>query len=275
MYISFFQSINPYMTKHVAPNRISRGDSEHDESLQTSNPADEPFSWIKNWHGNIRPNSAVRSSNDPLAMDQQPPFDPPSYQLPQSLPDSGLLGIRENNNASDSWLSDEVLSEWNMLNDFYFCSSAPASSEWPTWMNQEIPTPDREAVPIFPSEDLPGESLSSMQPTDDASAHSIPLQSLGNVSQWLEGAFRPPVPCSYCRKHRLQCLTIRTTAANPNPVTSCSSCVALFRECSLSRGEKRLASGFETFTPVLGHLHGLPEHTQATVSHKQARCPDI
>ncbi|CAL5874766.1 uncharacterized protein PFLUO_LOCUS9068 [Penicillium psychrofluorescens] len=29
-----------------------------------------------------------------------------------------------------------------------------------------------------------------------------------------------------------------------------------------SKGEKRLPSGFETFSPVLGHLHGVPEHTE-------------
>lgn len=80
-----------------------------------------------------------------------------------------------------------------------------------------------------------------------------------NVSLWLDGAYRPPVPCSHCKHNRLQCLIIQTTPANPNPVTSCSSCVALFRECSLARGEKRQPAGFETVTPVLGHLHGVTE----------------
>lgn len=80
-----------------------------------------------------------------------------------------------------------------------------------------------------------------------------------NVSLWLDGAYQPPVPCGYCRQNRLQCLIIQTTPANPNPVTSCSSCVALFRECSLARGEKRQPAGFETVTPVLGHLHGVTE----------------
>ncbi|BCR85405.1 uncharacterized protein ACHE_20863A [Aspergillus chevalieri] len=82
-----------------------------------------------------------------------------------------------------------------------------------------------------------------------------------NVSLWLNGAYCPPVPCSHCRVNRLQCLIIQTTPANPNPVTSCSSCVALFRECSLARGEKRQPAGFETVTPVLGHLHGVTEQT--------------
>ncbi|ODM19020.1 hypothetical protein SI65_05637 [Aspergillus cristatus] len=82
-----------------------------------------------------------------------------------------------------------------------------------------------------------------------------------NVSLWLNGAYGPPVPCIHCRVNRLQCLIIQTTPANPNPVTSCSSCVALFRECSLARGEKRQPAGFETVTPVLGHLHGVTEQT--------------
>lgn len=43
---------------------------------------------------------------------------------------------------------------------------------------------------------------------------------------------------------------------NPNLVTLCSSCVALFRECSLAQGEKWQPVGFETVTPVLGHLQG-------------------
>ncbi|RAH41106.1 uncharacterized protein BO95DRAFT_423433 [Aspergillus brunneoviolaceus CBS 621.78] len=92
------------------------------------------------------------------------------------------------------------------------------------------------------------------------SVHSTRLNDdFVSVSQWLDGAYRPPVPCSYCQRHRLQCLILRTTSANPNPVTSCSSCVALYRECSLAHGEKRQAAGFETISPVLGHLHGLTE----------------
>ena len=197
-------------------------------------------------------------------MDQEPPFDHPSSPLPQSLPDSGLGGILDPN-ASDNWLSDEIPSDWNTMSDFYFCSSAPTHAPWPQWMNQDVPASGDQMMAELQPPEMPDNSLPAMQPASEDTAHVI--ESLGNVSQWLEGAFRPPVPCSYCRKHRLQCLTLRTTPANPNPVKSCSSCVALFRECSLARGEKRLASGFETFTPVLGHLHGLPENTGTSVSH--------
>ncbi|KAL5362875.1 hypothetical protein BJX96DRAFT_167011 [Aspergillus floccosus] len=97
------------------------------------------------------------------------------------------------------------------------------------------------------------------------------INHLTDVTQWLDGAYAPPNPCTYCRRHRLQCLIIRTTPANPNPVTSCSSCVALFRECSLAHGEKRQPSGFETLAPVLGNLHGLREHTEdAILEHEPA-----
>ncbi|KAL1985352.1 hypothetical protein VTN96DRAFT_8030 [Rasamsonia emersonii] len=86
-----------------------------------------------------------------------------------------------------------------------------------------------------------------------------------NVPQWLDGAYRPPVPCSYCRQQRLQCLILRKTQANPNPLGSCSTCVALFRECSRARGEKRQPCDFETVTPVYGRLHGVTEKTEEDV----------
>lgn len=72
-----------------------------------------------------------------------------------------------------------------------------------------------------------------------------------------------PVPCTLCATNRLQCLILQTTTANPNPVSSCSSCVALFRECSLALGEKRPPAQFETSAPVIGHLHGVSEEDAA------------
>ncbi|KAH7245813.1 hypothetical protein BKA59DRAFT_476351 [Fusarium tricinctum] len=74
------------------------------------------------------------------------------------------------------------------------------------------------------------------------------------------GAYRPPAPCANCRRTRLQCLILQTTVANPNPTKSCSSCVALFRECSLAGRKKREPSAFETSEPVIGRLHGVSEH---------------
>ncbi|KAI1361704.1 hypothetical protein F5Y08DRAFT_11428 [Xylaria arbuscula] len=73
------------------------------------------------------------------------------------------------------------------------------------------------------------------------------------------GGWRPPVPCSYCRRMRFQCFVLQTTDANPNPIESCSTCVALFRDCSLAERGKRDPSQFETSAPVIGHLHGVNE----------------
>lgn len=74
------------------------------------------------------------------------------------------------------------------------------------------------------------------------------------------GASRPPAPCVNCRRRRLQCLILHTTTVNPNPTKSCSSCVALFRECSFTGRQKREPSAFETSEPVIGRLHGVSEH---------------
>ncbi|KAI0596010.1 hypothetical protein F4775DRAFT_335306 [Biscogniauxia sp. FL1348] len=73
------------------------------------------------------------------------------------------------------------------------------------------------------------------------------------------GAWWPPIPCSHCRRLRLQCFILQTTSHNPNPIRSCSSCVALFRDCSLAEQGKRQASYFETPQPVIGHLHGITD----------------
>ncbi|KYK59791.1 homeobox and C2H2 transcription factor [Drechmeria coniospora] len=73
------------------------------------------------------------------------------------------------------------------------------------------------------------------------------------------GGWRPPEPCTHCRRLRLQCFMLQTKEANPNPVNSCSSCVALFRQCSLAERSKRQPSYFETLSPVIGRLHGVNE----------------
>lgn len=110
----------------------------------------------------------------------------------------------------------------------------------------------------FTTQDLNSEFIPPANLTTTVNLRQ-PGHGFSDVSQWLDGAYSPPHPCSYCRRHRLQCLILRTTSANPNPITSCSSCAALFRECSLALGEKRQASRFETQVPVLGHLHGVTE----------------
>ncbi|KAJ0416749.1 hypothetical protein BJY00DRAFT_221109 [Aspergillus carlsbadensis] len=73
------------------------------------------------------------------------------------------------------------------------------------------------------------------------------------------GAWRPLEPCTYCRRMRLQCFSLQTTDANPNPVRSCSSCVALFRQCSLAERHKRQPHYYETSRPVIDQLHGIRE----------------
>ncbi|KAI0896076.1 hypothetical protein F4806DRAFT_50499 [Annulohypoxylon nitens] len=80
------------------------------------------------------------------------------------------------------------------------------------------------------------------------------------------GAWRPSQPCTYCRRLRLQCFILQTTSANPNPVTSCSSCVALFRQCSLAERAKRQPAEFETPEPVINNLHGVNEEFDMSLS---------
>ncbi|KAJ5225643.1 hypothetical protein N7468_006868, partial [Penicillium chermesinum] len=154
--------------------------------------------------------------------------------------------------------------KWNTLSDFYFCVSEPTAAErheWTDLESQYFPALEGHNYPSLQSPDITCELTPSQAEHTNGFFVSQP-QDLGNVSQWLDGSYRPPKPCSHCRRHRLQCLVIRTSPVNPNPLASCSSCAALFRECSLSKGEKRLPSGFETSAPVLGHLHGLPENTE-------------
>lgn len=197
-------------------------------------------------------------------MNPQPPFDPLSdHSLPLDPSLDALMA-----NTSSAWLAENSTIDSNALDDFHFYSSDAADSAWTQWMGSEL----TQARPLQSGQDLG--VLQSSEPLDFPSTAMLtqtvtsysPQQSLRNVSEWLDGAYRPPMPCSHCRKHRLQCLIIRTTPANPNPIAACSSCVALFRECSLCKGEKRLPSGFETPSPVVGHLHGVPEGADDGVS---------
>ncbi|KAJ5595277.1 uncharacterized protein N7459_001485 [Penicillium hispanicum] len=62
-----------------------------------------------------------------------------------------------------------------------------------------------------------------------------------------------------------QCLV--TTVADIGYIAS------LFKPHPLAKGEKRPPSGFETFTPVLGHLHGLPEQVESLASSSAVEHP--
>ncbi|KAE8144979.1 hypothetical protein BDV25DRAFT_165645, partial [Aspergillus avenaceus] len=168
-------------------------------------------------------------------------------------------------NPFDWMLNDNTIFDWEDANLQLYGPSGPSYERWP--QDPAAGLPEAPQMPEYTLQDnftapLPevatGISPSVNQPFE--LLNPVPMrQGLTDVTQFLDGAYCPPNPCSYCRKHRLQCLIIRTTSANPNPVSSCSSCVALFRECSLALGEKRQASRFETLSPVLGHLHGLRE----------------
>ncbi|KAJ6108185.1 hypothetical protein N7523_009508 [Penicillium sp. IBT 18751x] len=189
-------------------------------------------------------------------------FDSSSFhQIPQSLPISALQSTLDAE-GSNNQISDDPTFDWDDLNNSYLCSSEPSNLEWPQWADicsSATLNVERQSNLALQTLGVTSEPLASPQSAN--SLDFVQPQNLSNVSQWLDGAYRPSVPCTHCRRHRLQCLILRTTDANPNPVTSCSSCVALFRECSLAKGTKRLPSGFETFSPVLGNLHGLPEQT--------------
>lgn len=115
--------------------------------------------------------------------------------------------------------------------------------------------------PDFSFLDQPVDDQGSLAPPPTANeATHTPLTSIDEFFI-KNGASRPPAPCANCRRSRLQCLILQTTLANPNPTKSCSSCVALFRECSLSGHRKREPSDFETLEPVIGRLHGVSEHS--------------
>ncbi|KAJ6444105.1 homeobox and C2H2 transcription factor [Purpureocillium lavendulum] len=113
--------------------------------------------------------------------------------------------------------------------------------------------------PIDPSLGFQPSDFTSVLPPGPGGVGGRP-EHLGMAEFFLKnGAWRPPEPCTHCRRLRLQCFMLQTTAANPNPVHSCSSCVALFRQCSLAERSKRHPSYFETTSPVIGQLHGVNE----------------
>uniref|UniRef100_A0A093UPH1 Putative homeobox protein Meis3-like 1 n=1 Tax=Talaromyces marneffei PM1 TaxID=1077442 RepID=A0A093UPH1_TALMA len=118
-----------------------------------------------------------------------------------------------------------------------------------------------------PSVDAPGSVLNSPRPVAHHGLFDNQRDAFEEINEVLynhthdprTNSYRPPMPCQYCRTNRLQCLIIRTTKANPNPIAACSSCVALFRSCSLAAKTKRHPCDFETDHPVVGGLHGITE----------------
>jgi hypothetical protein len=194
---------------------------------------------------------------------QQQPGDPSSWQLLQPFSSIELEAILDANEPN-GWTQGNTSMTLPIDNELLPFPSDISDLEWSQLTNVDSYSISTTDGPVGCQDrkdlDIPGNLLDAASPL--AGGYEDPFssqQNFTNVSQWLDGAYRPPESCAHCRKHRLQCLVIRTAPANPNPKTSCSSCVALFRECSLAKGEKRQPSVFETFSPVLGHLHGVPE----------------
>lgn len=170
-------------------------------------------------------------------------------------------------------LDEGLLYDWHSLSDFNHLFPDGTYLNWPQCIDplqyepsDVLQRPEQQNAEVFQDP-----KVSKETPPAEVPSSIYRERGFKDVSDWLGGAYCPPFPCSYCRQHRLQCLILRTTSANPNPVTSCSSCVALFRECSLALGEKRQPSGFETMSPVMGHLHGVTEHMEDGVSPVLAR----
>lgn len=193
-------------------------------------------------------------------------------------------------------MSPEDASSFFDLDTLDWTHSLPASFDDPVALQSDdingwpstFTGPEHETVPVNKSDSSQGmtagnfSTLSSLEAPNYVSnplqpvAHPSLFDNQGDTFEGIDQAlydhildprtnsYRPPVPCEYCRKHRLQCLIIRTTKANPNPIAACSSCVALFRSCSLADKAKRHPSNFETNYPVVGGLHGITETNAPT-----------
>ena len=101
--------------------------------------------------------------------------------------------------------------------------------------------------------------LSSPRAAQDSSVSPVDSSQVSRDFFLPRGAFRPPHPCAYCKRFRLNCFLLQSTIVNPNPLQSCSVCVALYRQCSFAERPKRRPQGFETAGPVIGNLHGVAE----------------
>ncbi|KAJ5478190.1 hypothetical protein N7530_003699 [Penicillium desertorum] len=196
-------------------------------------------------------------------MTPQPPSINPSTWQPSPQPLSDMEGMLDSNEPT-GFMQEDPYFDTNTDYEFQPFLSDIGDLEWSHWTNYEshlVSTagtqPEHQEHEGLKASEIVHDCAPAL--AEENVDPSLSQPNLTNVSQWLDGAYRPPVSCAHCRRHRLQCLILRTTPANPNPRNACSSCVALFRECSLAKGEKRLPSGFETFSPVLGHLHGVPE----------------
>ncbi|KAL3455117.1 hypothetical protein BJX64DRAFT_79946 [Aspergillus heterothallicus] len=177
----------------------------------------------------------------------------------------GVDPLPANNSCS---VDEDIFFDWDALYGGAANNTAFSQGDRISWSTfDSFTSTEPSAPPFFGGEQsafnvpyVP--SQHGVSPQNQVGNAPILPSNFNNVAEWIDGAYRPQRPCDHCRRYRLQCLILRRTGDNPNPVPSCSSCVGLFRPCSFGQGEKRQASGFETLSPVMGHLHGLPEEME-------------
>ncbi|KAL2823309.1 hypothetical protein BDW59DRAFT_163469 [Aspergillus cavernicola] len=194
--------------------------------------------------------------DDTTDMEDQPLSGHPYINPLQGLDLDDDRGV--NAAPASSWpVEEDIFFDWDALYGPQGTNIGIPQGDRISWstfdsldFNELFPTPLLGGEPALDEPHIPFPSQST---------NSILPSGFNNVAEWLDGAYHPAMPCDHCRRHRLQCLILRRTTDNPNPVPACSSCVGLFRPCSFGRGEKRQASRFETLSPVLGHLHGVIE----------------
>jgi hypothetical protein len=172
---------------------------------------------------------------------------------------------------ANPWPAEEdIFFDWDALYGNQNIDPGFPQGDRTSWSTFDSLNFSESLTPLLPDAPVFNEPDTSNQQQNLAQSQignaPIVLPGFNNVAEWLDGAYRPAAPCDHCRRHRLQCLILRRTSDNPNPIPSCSSCVGLFRPCSFGKGEKRQASRFETLSPVLGHLHGLIEEETDGVS---------
>ncbi|EED17179.1 homeobox and C2H2 transcription factor, putative [Talaromyces stipitatus ATCC 10500] len=172
--------------------------------------------------------------------------------------------------AHPSGIQRDDINDWppgdaGLENDMVFVNDMEFSSTTIPSTNEILPMDSLDVCPealhSITHQNAPHNQEAIVEPNNEfLDSHTLDLRTNG---------YRPPVPCEYCKKHRLQCLVIRTTKANPNPIAACSSCVALFRSCSLAERIKRHPCDFETHHPVVGGLHGITEADLASARSLQ------
>ncbi|KAI0543211.1 hypothetical protein GGR58DRAFT_451130 [Xylaria digitata] len=161
-----------------------------------------------------------------------------------------MTGQRDDAFPATTWTWDETIDP-SLLDLSYPLHN---NAEWDFCSEQPAPVPVTLAQPAF--ESLPPRSCDDRPeqgPGGDFATVSL------NAAHLENGVEQPVAPCSHCRRYRLRCFVLQTTSHNPNPARSCSSCVALFQDCSLAEQAKRPACDFETPQPVIGRLHGIPD----------------